>query len=318
MVNITFANQDYLWLLALVPFLIVIHFFTLKKSRADAIRFSNFEAIQRVSKGDFLGTGKRFMSSKNFGLLSLRTFVYLLLIFSVAGTFISYRGNAAISDYVLAIDTSSSMLADDFYPNRLAAAKNSAAEFITYVPADSKVGIVTFAGTSIVNLRPSSSRLRINQSISKIEPQETGGTGIGDAIITATNIFDKRRIPTIILLTDGQSNVGIDMDTALEYAKDNNVRIHTIGVATNEGGNVAMLNLISKLDDQTLRVIANETDGYYYWADDINALNQAFRNISLVTNRIILKDISWMLLLGAISLLAFEWILINTIYKTIP
>src|SRR3989344_706732 len=155
MANITFANQDYLWLLALVPFLVIIHFFTLKKSRADAIRFSNFEAIKRVSKGDFLGTGKKFMLSKNFGLLALRTVVYLLLILSVAGTFVSYRGKAAISDYILAIDTSSSMLADDFIPNRLESAKDSASKFVTYVPEDSKVGIVTFAGTSIINLRPS-------------------------------------------------------------------------------------------------------------------------------------------------------------------
>ncbi len=319
MVEISFTNPSYLWVLVLVPFLIVLHFLTLKQSRAAAIQFSNFEALERVARGEVLGTPYRgLLKNKNLGLLIFRAFVYCLLIFSVAGTVISYKGKSSVYEYIIAIDTSSSMLADDFKPTRLEAAKQSAMRFIDFVPSGSQIGVVTFASTAIVELRPTSNLEDVKDSISNIVLQKSGGTAIGDAIITAANLFNSDKSKIIILLTDGQSNVGIDQYTATQYAKQNNIAIYTIGVATNEGGNVTILNLLSKLDDVLLRKISQETNGRFFMAEHLENMTEAFKQIGTSSERLISTNISWFLLVIGIVLLGFEWILINTVYRAIP
>lgn len=319
MVEITFVNPSYLWMLLLVPFLVAIHFFTLKQSRAAVIKFSNFEAIERVARGDVLGTPYRgLLRNKNLGLLILRALVYCLLILSIAGTTVSYKGKTSSFDYVFAIDSSSSMLADDFQPTRLAAAKDAAISFIDLIPAGASIGVVTFASTSIVELRPTSNKQEIKDTIFNINFHESGGTAIGDAIITSTNLFTTNKSKTIILLTDGQNNVGVEPDLAMQYAKQNDATIHTIGVATKEGGKVSSINLISKLDEGLLKKISQETNGGFFIVDDIQGLSEAFKQIASSTERLLSIDISWILLISAIALLGLEWVLINTIYKTIP
>lgn len=319
MAEVTFANPEYLWILVLVPILIFVHFLTLKQSRAAVIKFANFEAIERVSKGEFLGTPYRgILKNKDIGLLSLRALIYCLLILSAAGTIVLYQGTASNFDYVLTIDTSSSMLANDLSPSRMDAAKAAAEEFTNIMPSRANVGIVTFASTSIIGLRPTSDLQQIKDAISNIDLQETGGTAIGDAIITSTNLFSSNKSRIIILLTDGQNNAGINPDVAVEYAKQNDAAIYAIGVATKKGGNVSALNLISKLDEGLLKRISEETNGRFFVVDTIENLAGAFREIASSTKKQLSINISWILLISTIVLLGFEWILINTIYKTIP
>jgi len=319
MVEITFTSPSYLWILAIVPFLIIIHFFTLKQSRAAVIKFSNFEAIERVARGEVLGTSYRgLLKNKNLGLLFLRALVYCLLILSVAGTTIWYSGKTSDFDYVFAIDSSASMLADDFIPTRLEAAKETAGEFVNLVPSGAKIGVLTFASTSLIELRPTSDFQEVSYAIANVGPQETGGTAVGDAIVTSTNLFNSNKSKAIILITDGRSNVGVDPDVAIQYAKQNDVTIHTIGVATKEGGNVSSLRLLSTLDEDFLRRISEETNGKSFIATSVQNLTNAFREIASSTEKILSLNISWILLISAIVLLGFEWILINTTYKTIP
>src|SRR3989344_1952734 len=159
MAEITFANPSYLWMLLLVPFLVVVHFLTLRQSKAAVIKFANFEAIQRVAKGEVLGSPyKGLLKNKNFGLVMLRTLVYILLILSVAGTIMVYQGKTSSIDYVFAIDASSSMLADDLKPNRFDAAREAAGIFVDIIPQGAEVGIVTFASTSIIEQRPTTKK----------------------------------------------------------------------------------------------------------------------------------------------------------------
>ena len=319
MVDITFTNPNYLWVLLLVPFMVIIHFFTLKQSKAAVIKFSNFEAIERVAKGEVLGTPYRgILKNKNIGLLILRALVYCLLIFSVAGANLSYNGNFSSSDYIFVIDASGSMIANDFLPTRLDAAKESATKFVDLVPSDANIGIVTFSSVTIINLRPTSDLNQVKDSISSIDLHKSGGTAIGDAVITATNLFNTKKLKTIILLTDGQNNVGTDPDVAIEYAKQNGVVINAIGVATKEGGNITGLNLISKLDEDLLGKIAQETNGKFFVAKDPASLVVAFKQIASSTARVLSINISWILLISAIVLLGLEWMFINTVYKSIP
>lgn len=319
MAEISFVNPSYLWVLLLVPFLVVIHFFTLRQSRSAVIKFSNFEAIERVASGEVLGSPyKGMLTNKNLGLLMLRALVYCLLIFSIAGATISYKGHTSSFDYVFAIDASSSMLADDFTPTRLEAAKQAASEFVDIIPSGANIGIVTFASTAISELMPNKNKQEVKDEILSIELHKSGGTAIGDALITSTNLFITNKSKAIILVTDGQSNVGTEPNVAIQYAREHDIVVHTIGVATREGGNVSSFNFLSKIDEKLLVKIAAETNGRFFVVEDMQSLAGAFREIAASTEKLLSINISWILLISAIVVLGLEWILINTIYRTIP
>jgi len=326
--NITFTNPTYLWILAAVPILIITHFYTLGKSRSVALKIANFEAISRVTKGEFLGKPyKSFFRNKNPLILLLRTITYCLFILAISGATLWYVGESSESDFVLALDASSSMLADDFEPTRLDASKEAAKLFVNTVPK-AKIGIVTFSGVPIVKLRPTKDKETIMQTINEIDIMETGGTNIGDAIISSSTLLGDQEngvSDIVVLLTDGRSNVGPQIDTAIEYAVDNNIVINTIGIGTEEGGKflenvsqeVADI-LVSKIDEESLQYIANVTHGKYYRAEDQQNLDNAFIEIASLTNRRISLDLSWMFLVAGLILLSLEWVLLNTRYKTIP
>ncbi|MEK6946527.1 MAG: VWA domain-containing protein [Nanoarchaeota archaeon] len=319
MVDVVFTNPSYLWILLLVPVLIIIHLITLKQSRGAIIKFANFEAIERVAKGNMLGKPYQgILKNKNFGLLLIRALVYCLLILSAAGTTLWYVGNASDFDYVIAIDGSTSMLANDLDPNRFEAAKESALIFTSVVPKGASIGIITFASTSVIESRLSSDIENIRKVIQDLQPHESGGTAIGDAIITSTNLFNTNKSKVIILLTDGQSNVGVPPETAVEYAKQNRIAVHTIAVATQKGGKVSELDLISKPDEDLLKGISSETNAKFFRVNTTETLVNSFKEIASSTEKTLSVNISWMLLVGAIVLLGLEWIFINTIYKTIP
>lgn len=323
MIEFTFDNPAYLWTLLIIPFVIITHFFTLKKAKTAALKFSNYNAIERVSKGEFLGKPyKGFFKNKNLSLLILRLIVYTLLIFSVTGTTVWYLGTVSDYDFVLAIDSSSSMLADDFDPNRLEAAKDAAKQFISIVPDRSNIGVTTFASSAFIDLELISDKGELKVVISNIGIKESGGTNIGDAIITSSNLMTSekgdKKSRAIILITDGQSNVGTPVDVAIDYAKSKNTVIHTIGIGTEEGGKLMGVNFTSKLDEESLNVISSSTDGKYFRAESKEFLIEAFNEIASFSEKKIPFNISWILLIIALVLLAFEWVLLYTVYKTIP
>jgi len=319
MVEITFVNPSYLWVLVIVPFMSIIHFLTLRHSKSAVIKFSNFEAIQRVARGDVLGEPyKGLLRNKNIGLLLLRAVVYCLLILSVAGTTVVYNTNVSNFDYVLAIDASSSMLANDFSPTRFDAAREASMAFVSVVPPGANIGIVTFASTAITDLKPTSDSTEIQNLLYNIDVHQSGGTAIGDALVTSTNLFSTNKSKAIILITDGQNNVGTDPYTATDYAKKNGVVVHSIGLATKEGGNITNLNIVSKIDEGLLQDISQETGGKFFMVDSLVSLNDVFKEIATATKKPLALNVSWILLISAIVLLGIEWIMINTIYKTIP
>ena len=316
--EITFTNPNYLWILLIIPIMILTHVFTLKRSRSEALKFSNFEAIERVAKGVFLGKPYQgLFKSRNLLLLMIRLLTYSMLIFAITGATLWYEGEISKFDYVVALDASSSMMADDFEPSRLEASKKAISSFIDNIPR-AKIGIVSFSGTSFVEIRPTEEKEEVMQANSMVSIKEVGGTNIGDAIIIGANLLEESENKAIVLLTDGRSNTGTSPEEAAEYAKDNNVIVHTMGVGTEEGGVFMSLNVTSTIDEDTLQYVANATSGRYFKAEDAEKLENAFSSISQITTRKLSMDLSWILLLVAFGLLSLEWILVNTRYRTIP
>ncbi|MFH1849603.1 MAG: VWA domain-containing protein [archaeon] len=314
----SFLNPEYLWLLLGVPVLIVTHIFVLKHLKTRAWAFANYEAIMRVTGG--VPTVKNVTAvSKNLFLLVFQIIVFVCLIFSVAGTTLWYWGSGSPKDYVLAIDASSSMLADDFAPNRLIAAKTAAQAFAESIPRGTSVGVISFAGTSFIELPMTETRAKAYEKIGGINIRYVGGTDLTEAIVTATNMFeDTERSRQVVLLTDGRGTVGDPVEEAIKYAIEKNVVVNTVGIATDVGGTYIRDNLVSTIDEATLGTIASETGGAFYRAQNTDELALAYDEIGRTTKEKIPIRLQLPLLTAAIILIFVEWGLINTRYRTLP
>jgi len=308
--EIIFEKPDYLWLLFVIPIIIIVHFLTLKITTRKAVKFANFEVIQRITGGESL--------SKNFSLLVLRTFIILLFIFALAGLTLSYVGQGSTADFAIAIDASNSMLVQDLLPNRLEAAKEKANEFIDTLNSRNNIAVISFGGNAFVESELTIDHFEAKAAVLKINARDTGGTSLGDAIISSVNtLIPSVNNKIVILITDGRSNVGADVDNAIEYAKLKQAAINTIGIGTNEGGEYLQgVNLT--LDENILMEIAASTNGKYFKAESSESLSEAYREIAQTTETTIFRNLTLSFTLAALFLLLLEWILFNTRYRTIP
>ncbi len=308
--EIVFSHPGYLWFLLSIPVLIVTHFISLKYTTKKALKFANFPAIEKA-------TGDKLVTSE-FSTLIIRSIIIVLAILAAAGSTLWYTTASTSSDYALAIDASSSMLADDFSPNRLEAAKQAALLFIDSLPSSSNLGIISFAGTSFVDSQVSQDHNAIKKAVQAIEAKRVGGTDIGEAIITASNLLSTSQNPkVIILLTDGRSNVGQEVNDAIAYANTNKITINTIGIGTIAGGNIED-EITLTLDEDTLKNIAKETSGSYFLASSNEDLVDAYSSLLDISDKKVSLNLSIIFLITVIILLLIEWSLINTKYKIFP
>jgi Ca-activated chloride channel family protein len=193
-------------------------------------------------------------------------------------------------DIVLCLDISGSMLAQDFTPNRMEAAKNVAGEFIDNRPTD-RIGLVIFSGESFTMCPLTTDRGVLKTQLANVQSGLLeDGTAIGSGL--ATGVDRLRSSPSkskvIILLTDGENNGGlIDPNTAKEIAKSIGVRVYTVGMGT-EGyapvpvqtpGGVVMQREKVNIDEKLLTQIATETGGKYYRAKDNESLKSIYEEI---------------------------------------
>jgi len=193
-------------------------------------------------------------------------------------------------DIVLCLDISGSMLAQDFTPNRMEAAKNVASEFIDNRPTD-RIGLVIFSGEAFTMCPLTTDRNVLKSQLFQVHSGLLeDGTAIGSGL--ATGVDRLRNSPSkskvIILLTDGENNGGlIDPNTAKEIAKSVGVRVYTIGMGT-EGyapvpvqtpGGVVMQREKVNIDEKLLTQIATETGGRYYRAKDNESLSNIYKEI---------------------------------------
>jgi len=191
-----------------------------------------------------------------------------------------------VIDMVLVLDISSSMLADDFSPNRLEVVKQTARDFISGRRGD-RVGLLVFAGQSFIQC-PLTVDLDVLQNLLKevtIAPRDYDGTAIGMAIANATNRLrhSEAESKVMILLSDGSNNAGeIEPTTAADLAAEFDIRIYTIGAGTNQSyTRIPGRGLIrNEIDEETLMEIAEKTGGKYFRATDQTALTDIYNEIN--------------------------------------
>lgn len=240
-------------------------------------------------------------------------------------------------DIVLAIDVSGSMLAQDFTPNRMEAAKDVAANFVSNRPTD-RIGIVIFSGESFTLCPLTTDQQVLRTQIYNIQSGLLeDGTAIGSGLATSVDRLrsSKSKSKVIILLTDGENNGGqIPPLTAKELAKATGVKVYTIGVGTDgfaqtpmqtQTGAVVMQREKVNIDEKLLTQIATETGGRYFRAKDNESLKSIYSEIDkLEKSRIevtALKRYSekfFPFAIAALALLLTEIVLRFTLFKKIP
>ncbi len=312
MVDITFERIGFLWLLFTIPLMIALHFFLMKYTRRRAVVFANFQALKRVTGGMIL--------SKNVTLLIVRVLIVLLLTLAVSGMTVWIKAPTSTFDYVIAVDDSSSMLAKDFQPDRITAAKETAKEFVDSVTSDVKIGVVSFAGVPKVENTLTDDREKVKETIDKIKISAIGGTDISSAIITSANMLveDKNRARSVILITDGRQTTGGPLSEAIKYARSKEVTVSAIGMATKEGGSFETSKLLSTIDEEALTAIAIQTGGKFIKAGNKEEMKAAFNTIISQTEQNLPHPLQvWLLGIGLL-LLFLEWGLINTRFRTLP
>ncbi len=328
-----FADPQYLYLLLLIP--ILVYWYWKRRAKASGkIRFSDIHVIKRVGK-----TAKQRLRHSLF-LLRLVFISLIILAFARPQSGSQMRETTTEGvDIILALDVSSSMLAEDFKPkNRLEAAKKVAEEFIQGRQND-RLGLVIFAGESFTQCPLTLDYgvlMTLLQDI-KVAGQDWDGTAIGMGIVNAVNRLrdSKAKSKVIILLTDGVNNRGeVDPVTASNIAAAIDVKIYTIG-AGSKGTALYPVNdpLLGKrfvpmpveIDEEVLKRIADNTNGRYFRATDTEKLSEIYTEIGeLEKTKIEVKEFTrydeyfhYFLILG-LGLFVLEMVLANSVFRKLP
>lgn len=221
--------------------------------------------------------------------LQLATIAALIVALSRPQTHDSLSSsNIEGTDIVLALDISSSMLANDLQPTRIEAAKDVASKFVNNRPNDN-IGLVIFSGESLSLMPLTNDKAALINAISTTKTGDLNdGTAIGDGIASSINrlVSGQAKSKSIILLTDGTNNAGdVAPATAARIAKQKGIRIYAIGVGTNGSIQItdpygfSSTTMETKIDEDALKNIATITGGKYFRATDSRTLGQVFSEI---------------------------------------
>jgi Ca-activated chloride channel family protein len=329
--GIYFANPNYLWLLLVLPAAMVWHFFTWKKKQP---------VLKMPSLSGFQGASSFWSKIVPF-LYLIRLTAMALIVLAIArpqtvDVSTQTKTNKGI-DIVMAIDVSSSMLAQDLKPDRLSALKRVAEAFVEDRMSD-RIGLVLYAGESYTKTPITSDKSIVKGSLREITFQGLieDGTAIGMGLATSVNRLKDSRAKSkiIILLTDGVNNSGfIDPKIATELAVEFGIKTYTIGLGSN-GTALAPIGILPngkfkygmtkvEIDEALLKEIAQKTGGIYFRATDNKKLEEIYAEINKLEKTEIeeFKYYNYdekyrILVLLALGLILIEWVGRNTLFKS--
>lgn len=326
-----FASPYYLWLLTLLVPMIGYYVWRALQGGAS-IQISSIAGVVRAPR-----TVRYYLRHLPF---VLRAAAFALLVVALArpqDIEQNVRSNTEGIDIMLAIDVSGSMLARDFKPDRITAAKEVAGSFIADRYGD-RIGLVAFAGEAFTQSPLTTDQSTLQTLLARIRSGLIeDGTAIGNGLATAINRLRESdaKSKVIILLTDGVNNRGeIAPMTAAEIAKAQGIRVYTIGVGTegmapypaiDMGGNLIFVNQKVEIDEKVLKAISDMTGGRYFRATDKDKLKAVYDEINQlekskveVTEHISYHELFLVWALAALGLLLTEFLLSNLVLKRIP
>ena len=309
----TFMWPEMLWFMLALPLLLGAYLWILHRKKKHAVRYASLTMVREA-----MGVGQRIRRHVPPALFFLALAAMLVALARPQATITLPTQHETV---ILAMDISGSMRATDVEPNRLVAAQNAAKQFVSEQPENVRVGVVAFAGTATVAQAPTRNREDVIAAIDRFQLQRATAIGSG-IIVSLAAIFpdqgidvgtltygadnsrksDKAGPPAlkpvppgsyssavIILLTDGQRTTGPDSIMAAKMAAERGVRVYTVGVGTPEGKIIGFegWSMRVRLDEETLKGIANITHGEYFYAGNAVDLNKVYQtlNAKLVMER---------------------------------
>ncbi len=328
--NITFAQPYFLLLLGLLPILAFWYY------RQYNRRYPN---LRMPGMDTFSVQSLRGQLQWLLPVLRLLGMAFLILALARPQKMLQEeKVKAEGIDIVLVMDLSSSMLAQDFKPNRLEASKVVAEEFVNKRPYD-RIGLVEFAGEAFAQSPVTTDHDVIKQYLSQMQVGLlTDGTAIGMGLATAVNRLKESpaKSKVIILLTDGVNNTGFQSpELAAQIAKAIGVKVYTIGIGStgraltpvnrNRNGQYIFGLSEVQIDEALLTQIAEETGGHYYRATTAASLSEIYDVINKLEKTEIettvfkrySEEFYWLALIGLL-IFVLELILRYTLLRTIP
>ncbi len=322
-----FLHPQYLFLLLLLIPLIAWYILKLRKTQATFM-LSTKAAFERNN----VATVRVYMRHFPF-LLRLAAIALLIIVIARPQSVnTSDVSNSEGIDIVMALDVSGTMLAQDFVPTRLEAAKKVAAEFINDRPND-KIGLVIFAGESFTQCPLTTDHRILLNLLNEVKyGLIADGTAIGLGLANSVNRLkdSDSQSRVVILLTDGSNNSGqIAPLTAAELAASYGIRVYTVGVGSQGMATARIGNQVQQIavdiDERTLTEIAGLTNGKYFRATDNTSLKEIYDEIdnmekyhisvNTVTKR---KELYFPYALVAFCLVGLELVLRRTWLRSIP
>jgi Ca-activated chloride channel family protein len=307
----TFLWPEMLWLLLFVPALVAVYFFLLRRKKEAALRYASLSLVKEA-----LGASQRFRRHIPPLLFLVALIAMITAIARPAAVVTLPSQHRTI---ILAMDVSGSMRATDVKPNRISAAQAAAKAFVAEQPSNVRIGVVSFAGTAALVQPPTQNREDIFAAIDRFQLQRATAIGSGIIVSLATIFPDAgidvssliyggnapRGVPldqagkgekppftpvppgsytsaAIILLTDGQRTTGPDSIEAARMAADRGVRIFTVGIGTKGGDTIGFegWSMRVRLDEETLKTIANITRGEYFYAGSATDLKKVYQSLN--------------------------------------
>ena len=327
--HLTFAHPVFFGLLLLIPFMIWWQMRSKKKDN-PALRLTTLSGLDAAQAG---------------GKARFRPVLFILRIITLAALSVALARPQSSNttenvdsegiDIMLAMDVSGSMMAEDFKPNRIEAAKALALKFVDQRPTD-RIGLVIFSGESFTMCPITIDHNVLKEQISQVKNgMIIDGTSIGMGLATAVDRlrFSKGKSKVIILTTDGVNNMGlIDPNTALEIAKAYKVRVYTIGIGTMGQAPMPVQTPMGvqkqmvpvEIDEPLLKKIAVETGGKYFRATNNQSFGAIYEDIDKmektkidVTSYKHYAELFFPLAMIAVICLALEMLLRYTVFKSI-
>ncbi len=331
MLNIdNWANPEYLYILLVIPLLVTWYWFKNNKNNAY-LRVSGLQIFDEIKTSP-----KTWLIHSLFLLRMLA--IALIIVALARPQSISTKQNVSIEgiDIVMTIDVSGSMLARDFKPDRLEAAKDVAEEFISRRPND-RVSLVIFSGEAFTQVPLTTDHTMISNIFEEVQSgMIEDGTAIGDGLATSVSrLKDSDAISkVIILITDGVNNAGsVDPISAAEMANMFGIRVYTIGIGSlgmapypvQTPFGIQMQQMKVQIDEELLQKIASMTSGRYYRADNNKKLKEIYNEIdTLEKSKIDVQEFRKKheafvpFALWALTLFALEIILRYLVFRKIP
>ena len=309
----TFVWPEMLWLMLVLPILLAAYVLVLRRKKKLALRYASLGLVREA-----MGAGQRIKRHIPPLLFFLSLGAMLLALARPQATITLPTQHETV---ILAMDISGSMRATDVEPNRLVAAQNAAKQFVAEQPENVRIGVVAFAGTATVAQAPTRNREDVVAAIDRFQLQRATAIGSG-IIVSLAALFPDQGIDVgtltygaetprkgekppapphkpvppgsyasavIILLTDGQRTTGPDSLMAARMAADRGVRIYTVGIGTPEGKIIGFegWSMRVRLDEETLKAIADLTRGEYFYAGNALDLKKVYQalNARLVLER---------------------------------